>query len=315
MANSRLVGSSSPHMHAEYSTSSLMREVIFALIPALIFAVCYFGPRVLLITALGVVSAVGAEYLWEKCLKKPITISDFSAAVTGLLLALNLPVSVPWWIPVVGSFFAIIVAKQFFGGIGKNFVNPALAARCFLLVSFASIMTNFSVDGVSSATPLAILESQDAAQTAPHLLDCFLGVIPGCIGETSKLLLILGGVYLIVRHVIDFRIPVAYIGTVFILSYLFGQNGLYQIMCGGLMLGAFFMATDYATSPVTGKGQLIYGIGCGLITIFIRYFGSYSEGVCYSILVMNLLTALIDKYVKPQRFGVVKSEKKEAASK
>ena len=253
-----------------------------------------------------------------------------------MLLAFVCPPSTPLWMILIGDFFSIVVVKQLFGGIGKNFVNPALAGRAFLLGSYASVMTTWvdpaanktplfggTVDVVTTATPLAMMKSGDLEALSQYsVMDMFLGKIPGSLGEVSALLLIVGGLYLIIRKVINWQTPVAYIATVAVLTFLFPRYGasglewmLYSIFGGGLMLGAFFMATDYATSPVTKKGQLIFGIGCGLFTVFIRYFGSYSEGVCYSIMIMNLCVALIDKFTKPARFGVVKSEKKEAAAK
>lgn len=300
-----LYGSSSPHDHAAHTTSSIMRDVAFALMPILIFATLYFGWKALLLTVISVASSVFWEWLFEKLLKKPITITDFSAVVTGILLAFNLPVSAPWWLPVIGTAFAILLVKQLFGGIGKNFMNPALAARCFLLVSFPTIMMTFPVDGMTAATPLAYLKT-GALDQAPGYVSCFLGVINGSFGETSKILILLGGMYLIVRKVIDWRIPVGFLGTVFILSYLFGGDGLYQILTGGVMLGAFFMATDYSTSPMNQAGRLIYGIGCGLMTVIIRFFGSYPEGASFSILFMNVVTPLIDRYTVRRVYGTGK---------
>ena len=260
---------------------------------------------------------------------------DLSAVVTGMLLAFVCPVTTPYWMILIGDFFAIVVVKQLFGGIGKNFVNPALAGRAFLLGSYAGEMTKWIAPGetaplfgstadiVTAATPLAYMKTGDmeTLMSTYSINDMFLGKIGGSLGEISVLMLLIGGIYLIVRKVINWQTPVGYIATVAVLSFLFPKAGsgldwmLYSIFGGGLMLGAFFMATDYATSPVTKKGQLIFGIGCGLFTILIRYFGSYNEGVCYSIMVMNLCVALIDKYTKPTRFGVVKSDKKEAAAK
>ncbi len=296
--------SPAPHFHAAYSTRTIMRDVIIALLPSLIFGVVYFGIDALLITIISVGAAVLAEYLWEKATKQPVTIGDLSAVVTGLLLAMNLPPDVPWWIPLIGSAFAIIFAKQIFGGIGQNFVNPALAGRCFLLVAWSGIMTKFTVDGVSAATPLSVLKMGEG--TLPGLASVFLGTIPGSIGETSSLLLLLGGAYLVCRRVITCTIPLSYILTVMLLTYAFGGNGFYEIFCGGLMLGAIFMATDYTTSPMTVKGQLIMGIGCGILTAVIRKFGGYPEGVSFSILLMNLCVPLIDRFTAPKRFGEVK---------
>ena len=334
--NLKLIATSSPHIRGNETTRSLMLDVVIAMVPALVAAVIVFGIRALTLTAVSVVACIFWEWLYRKILKKDQTVGDLSAVVTGMLLAFVSPVTTPYWMIIVGAFFAIIVVKQLFGGIGKNFVNPALAGRAFLLGSYASVMTTWvdpaanktplfggTVDVVTTATPLAMMKSGDLEALSQYsIMDMFLGKIPGSLGEVSALLLIVGGLYLIIRKVINWQTPVAYIATVAVLTFLFPRYGasglewmLYSIFGGGLMLGAFFMATDYATSPVTKKGQLIFGIGCGLFTVFIRYFGSYSEGVCYSIMIMNLCVALIDKFTKPARFGVVKSEKKEAAAK
>lgn len=299
---------SSPHVRAEHTTASIMKEVVFSLLPVFVFAVIYFGLRVLLITALSIMSAVLAEYLWQRLTKQKITVNDWSAVVTGLLLAFNLPVSVPWWIPVIGSAFAIIMVKQIFGGIGQNFMNPALAARCFLLISWTSIMTNFTMDAVSVATPLAQLQG-GATSGLPSVIDCLLGTIPGCIGETSALLIAVGGIYLIARKIIDYRIPLAYIGTVIIFTYILGESGFYHALTGGLMLGAFYMATDYVTSPMNPAGKWIMGLGCGIITVLIRQFGGYPEGVSFSILFMNVCVPLIDRFTKPRVYGIRKEKK------
>lgn len=299
-----LYASPAPHFRASYSTASIMRDVIIALLPTLLFATLYFGVRALLLTIISVASAVVSEYIWEKATKQPVTIGDLSAVVTGILLAFNLPVSVPLWMPVVGSVFAIIIVKQIFGGIGQNFMNPALAGRCFLLVAWSGLMTQFTVDGVSAATPLSVLQMGEGS--LPSLGAVFLGTIPGSLGETSALLLLLGGIYLVVRRVITCTIPVSYILTTLLLTYAFGGDGLYQIFCGGLMLGAIYMATDYTTSPMTFKGQLIMGIGCGVLTAIIRTFGGYPEGVSFSILLMNICVPLIDRFTVPKRFGEVK---------
>ena len=304
----KLLVSTSPHVRAEHTTSSIMKEVIFSLLPVLVFSTMYFGLRVLLLTALSMVSAVVSEYLWQKLTKQKVTINDWSAAVTGLLLAFNLPVSVPWWIPVIGSAFAILVVKQVFGGLGQNFVNPALAARCFLLVSWTALMTNFTVDGVSAATPLSILKD-GATAALPSTIECFLGTIPGCIGETSALLIAAGGIYLIARKIIDFRIPLSYIATVVLFTYILGGNGLYHAVTGGLMLGAFYMATDYVTSPMNRGGKWIMGVGCGILTVLIRQFGGYPEGVSFSILLMNICVPLIDRFTRPRVYGTVKPKK------
>lgn len=334
--NLKLIATSSPHIRAAENTRSIMLDVIIAMVPALAYATWQFGFEALLLTAVSVVGCVFWEWLYRKLMKKPQSVGDLSAVVTGMLLAFVCPASTPLWMIIVGDFFSIVVVKQLFGGIGRNFVNPALAGRAFLLGSYAGVMTSWvdpavnkaplfggTVDVVTTATPLALMKSGDLEALSQYsVMDMFLGKIPGSLGEVSALLLIVGGLYLIWRKVINWQTPVAYIATVAVLTFLFPQHGasnlewmLYSIFGGGLMLGAFFMATDYATSPVTKKGQLIFGIGCGLFTVFIRYFGSYSEGVCYSIMVMNLFVALIDKNIKPSRFGVVKSEKKEAAAK
>ena len=332
----KLVISASPHIDSGATTQKIMGDVLIALLPALIAAVIIFGWRALLVTAVCAAACVFFEWGFEKLCHKPSTIDDLSAVVTGVILAYNLPVSIPLWQAVFGCLVAIVAVKQLFGGIGKNFVNPALAGRAFLLGSYAGVMTTWidatqnkaplmgsTADIVTAATPLAYMKTGNMAGLTEtySVMDMFLGKTGGSLGEISAAMLILGGLYLIWRKVINWQTPVAYIATVAVLSFLFPKAGsslewmLYSVFGGGLMLGAFFMATDYATSPVTKKGQLVFGIGCGLFTVFIRYFGSYNEGVCYSIMVMNLCVALIDKYTKPTRFGVVKSDKKEAAAK
>ncbi len=313
----------SPHIRTSDTTRTIMLDVCIALIPALIWGVFVFGWRALTVTAVAVIFAVLSEALWQKLMKKPVTVLDFSAVVTGLLLAMNLPVSVPLWIPAVGSIFAIIIVKQFFGGLGKNFVNPALAARVFLFAwpahmsTYVAPGTNLSpiavtsVDAVASATSLSPLKN-GFLPTSTSLFNTFLGYEAGCIGEVSALLLTAGFVYLLVRRVITWHIPVSYIATVFILALIFPQSAptldfaLYELFSGGLFLGAIFMATDYVTSPITNKGRIIYGIGCGALTIFIRYFGGYTEGVSFAILIMNLLVWYLDRYTKPTRFGGAK---------
>lgn len=308
----KFIVSSSPHIRASYTTKGIMADVLIALVPAMIAGIWFFGMRALMITLISAISCVAFEWLWQKLTNQPITIEDLSAVVTGVLIAFNLPVSAPIYIPIVGSFVAIILAKQFFGGIGQNFINPALAARAVLLASFPQAMTDFAVpgvDGVSSATPLALLK---AGEAVPSLIDVFVGNIGGTIGEISAIALIIGFGYLVYRKVITIRIPAIYIGVVFILTYILGRgqlfnaNPLYEIMSGGLLLGAFFMATDYSTSPSTPKGQIIFAIGCGILTTVIRLYGGYPEGVSYSILIMNLAVPLIDKYTAPRPFGVVK---------
>ena len=334
--NLKLIATSNPHIRSNETTQTIMRDVIVAMLPALVFACVRFGARALALTAVSVVACVFWEWLYRKLMKKHQTVGDLSAVVTGMLLAFVSPVTMPYWMAVVGAFFAIIIVKQLFGGIGKNFVNPALAGRAFLVGSYAGVMTTWidpaagkaplmgsTADIVTAATPMAYLKVGDMAGLAEkyEVMDLFIGNCGGSMGEVSALALLVGGAYLIYRKVIGWQIPVAYIGTVAVLSFLFPKTGsgiefmLYSVFGGGLFLGAIFMATDYVTSPVTKKGQLVFGIGCGLFTVLIRYFGSYNEGVCYSIMVMNLLVPLIEKYTKPTRFGVVKSDKKEAAAK
>ena len=334
--NLKLIATSNPHIRSNETTRSIMLDVIIAMLPALAFAIFNFGLRALTLTAVSVVACIFWEWLYRKLMKKPQSIGDLSCVVTGMLLAFVCPVHMSYWMILIGDFFAIIVVKQLFGGIGKNFLNPALAGRAVLLASYAGTMTSWvdpaagkaaiigsNADVVTTATPLAIMKTGDFAELmATYGVDkMFIGQIPGSLGEVSAVALLIGGAYLIWRKVINWQTPVAYIATVAVLTFLFPKQGtglewmLYSVFGGGLFLGAFFMATDYATSPVTKKGQLIFGIGCGLFTVLIRYFGSYNEGVCYSIMVMNLLVALIDKYTKPTRFGVVKSDKKEAAAK
>jgi electron transport complex protein RnfD len=309
--------SSSPHVRSDKTVDKIMRDVVIALMPATLFGIYHFGTRALIIVLLCVISCVGFEALYQKLTKRKVTVSDYSAVITGILLALNLPHTVPYWIPVLGSLVAIIIVKQLFGGLGQNFMNPALGARAFLLISFTGLMTNWGVDvdGISTATPLGILK-EGAADTLPSLTDTFLGYIGGCIGETSAIALLIGGVYLLVRKIINWRIPVIYIGTVFILSLLIGNNAFdinyatYQILSGGLMIGAIFMATDYSSSPMTKKGQVIMGLGCGILTAVIRLYGNYPEGVSFAIIIMNLFVPLIDRFTIPKAFGeVAKNEK------
>ena len=321
----KLIASSNPHIRNNEDTRSLMLDVIIALMPALVMSVYVFGVTTLISAVVSVAGAVFFEWLYRKLLKKPQTIGDLSAALTGLLLSMVCPPTLPYWMLLVGDFFAIFVVKQLYGGIGKNFLNPALAGRAALVACYASQMTSWAaprtVDAVTAATPLAMMKAGEfEALTAQYSLsDMFIGLIGGSAGEVSAMMLLIGGLYLIFRRVISWHTPVAYIGTVAVLTFLFPQGNdaltymLYNVFGGGLMLGAFFMATDYVTSPVTKEGQLIYGLGCGLLTVFIRYFGSYPEGVCYSILIMNCLVWIIDKYTKPTRFGVDK--KKEGAAK
>ena len=324
--NEKLVVTESPHIRGNNSTATVMRDVIIALVPALIAGTIVFGYRALLLAVWCVFASVFFEWAWCKLLKKPNPIGDFSAAVTGLLLALNLPVSIPFWMAAVGCFFAIVIVKQFFGGIGHNFMNPAMAARAFLLTSWAQAMTTWTLpfakmnlfsnaDAVTSATPLTMLK-EGVAEGMPGYLDLFLGNVGGCIGEVSTLAILLGAAYLIARKVISIRIPAAFLLTVAAFTFVFGGseglftgNALLHLLSGGLMLGAFFMATDYVTTPYTKNGQIIFGIGCGLIASVIRLYGGYPEGTSYAILLMNVVSPLIDKYIVPKKFGAVKEKK------
>ncbi len=318
--NKKLFVSASPHVHSGASSQRIMLDVIIALIPALIVSVALFGPRALAVAATTITTAVLVEYLARRAMKRHNTINDLSAVVTGLLLALNLPVSIPLWIAALGGIVAIVVVKQFFGGIGQNFVNPAIAARIVLLVSFPNAMGHWTeplvwktADAVSSATPLVSL-SPDNMAGLPSLYEMFIGIRSGSLGETCAAALIIGGVYLIVRKVISPSIPLAYIGTVAVISLIAGKGDFtylaYQLMSGGLLLGAIFMATDYSTSPINYKGRIIYGVGCGLLTVVIRLFGSLPEGVSYAILLMNIFTPLIERATTPKPFGTPKKEKK-----
>ena len=328
MTDRKLLVAVGPHVRSSVSTTSVMRDVLIALLPAVVASVLVFGTRALLLEAVCVAASILFEYLFRRITKRTNTISDLSAAVTGLLLAMNLPVGFPIWMAIVGCFVAIVIVKQLFGGIGCNFLNPALAGRAFLLASYATAMTTWAIprirpDVTSAATPLQIMkegtvEAFTTLTSNYSVSDMFLGKIGGSLGEVSSLCLLVGGVFLLIRKVISWHTPVAYIGTVAILTLIAAPAGisgvdymLYNVFGGGLMLGAIFMATDYATSPVTKPGQLIFGIGCGLLTCFIRRFGSYPEGVCYSILIMNCTTWLLDKYIRPTIYGAVKKEKKE----
>lgn len=297
--------STSPHIRSEDTTQSIMLDVAIALIPASIFGVYQFGLKALFIILTSVISCVMTEYIYEKLMGRRVTITDGSALVTGILLALNLSSEVPLWIPLLGGIFAILIVKQLFGGIGQNFMNPALAARCFLVISFARRMTTFTLDGVSGATPLAYLKEGKTVD----VLAMFLGQIPGTIGETSVLAIVIGVVYLLVKKIITLRIPAAYIGTFLIFIILFGGHGLDpnfilgHLCGGGLMLGAFFMATDYTTSPITPNGQILYGIVLGILTGIFRIFGGSAEGVSYAIIFSNLLVPIMEHITLPTPFG------------
>lgn len=297
--------SSSPHIRSKITTSNIMLLVIFALMPATLFGVWNFGISALMNIVVCVGVSVGAEFIYEKLMHKKVTVNDYSAALTGLLLALNLPPNATWWMSAIGSLFAIIVVKQLFGGLGQNFMNPALAARCFLLIAFTGRMTDFTYDGVSTATPLALLKNGESV----NILDMVIGKTAGTIGETSAVLLLAGAAVLIVLGVIDLRIPASYIISFVVFIVIFGGHGfdlnyiVAHLSGGGLMLGAFFMATDYVTSPITSKGQIVYGILLGILTGIFRLFGGSAEGVSYAIIFCNLLVPLIERVTMPKPFG------------
>ncbi len=297
--------SSSPHIRSKITTSKLMYLVIIALLPTTIFGIYNFGPRSLIVLISSIVSCVLTEFIYQKAMHKPVLVKDGSAALTGLLLGLNLPANAPWWIGVLGGVFAILVVKQVFGGLGQNFMNPALGARCFLLISFTNIMTNFPQIGSSSATPLAALKAGEAINTK----DMLLGFTSGTIGETSVIAILIGAIILLWFEVIDIVIPGIYILTFVIFIAIFGGHGLDPMfitahLCGGgLMLGAWFMATDYVTSPITPKGRIIYGVLLGVLTGLFRIFGSSAEGVSYAIIISNVFVPLIEKYTMPRAFG------------
>ena len=318
--------SSSPHIHSKVTTQTIMRDVLIALLPAAVGGVYFFGLRALLVMLVSIAGCVFFEWLCSKIMKFTCKVYDLSAVVTGLLIAFVCPVTIPLWCVLIGDFFAIVVVKQLFGGIGRNLVNPALAARAFMF-SWPALMTTWvkpgfrnsvsvlaesGLDAVTTATPLAAMKA--GALPAQSMMDMLWGNIGGCIGETSVILLLIGFAYLLVRRVVNLRIPVAFIGTVALLTVLFPQGNdnlqwmLYQVCAGGVMLGALFMATDYVTSPVTKWGQVIFGIGCGVLTVVIRYFGGYPEGVSYAILIMNCCVVLLDRVGRPKKFGTPKKE-------
>ncbi len=306
---SELLIEPSPHIRSDITTQKIMLNVLIALLPSVIAGTVIFGLRALVLVVLCAFFCVISEYLFNIVTKRKQTLSDLSAVVTGVLLGMNLPPTLPIYMAAIGSFAAIVIVKQFFGGLGQNFANPAITARIILMLSFGRYMTAWTspvdwsapgTDAVSSATPLASPES------LPSYLDMFLGLRAGCIGETCIAALLIGGLYLIIRGIIDLVTPAAFIGTVAVCSILSGHDVLMQLMSGGLVLGAFFMATDYATTPLTRAGKLIFGIGCGLITSVIRFFGVYPEGVSFSILIMNIVTPLIDRYVHQKPFGAKK---------
>ncbi len=329
----------SPHATAAEGTQRLMLDVLIALAPAMGIAIYFFGPRALISTLVSVIGCEIFEWGYRKLMKQSCANKDLSAAVTGVLVAFVCPVSLPYWMLIIGDFFAIVVVKQLFGGLGKNFLNPALAGRAFLMLCYPVAMTTWvkagewaplgmsvpqaTLDAITGATPLSADFMHQGLMPNASILEMFFGNIGGTIGEVSALMLIIGGVYLLARGVIRIRIPAAFIGTVAVLTFLFplGGNGrvewmLAQLCGGGLMLGAFFMATDYVTSPCTQMGEVVFGIGCGLLTVFIRYFGGYPEGVSYAILIMNVCAWLIDKNCRPARYGVTaemrKAEKEKA---
>ena len=321
----KLIVSSSPHVRSNEDTSYIMKQVIIALLPATLAALIFFRLSALNVIFFSIAGSVGAEFIYQKISKQESTIGDFSAAVTGLLLAFNVPASLPWWMCLLGGVFAIIVVKMVFGGIGNNFVNPALAARAFLLASFPVAMTMWTktginwvssgnIDAYTTATPLSFLKGgvngiSALVDSEISIVNMLIGNIGGCIGETSAILIILGGLYLMYKGIINYVIPTFYISTVAILMFILGGFNftfvIYELLAGGLMLGAFFMLTDYTTSPMTKKGQIIYAVLAGLITTVIRLYGGYPEGVSYSILFVNVMTPLIDKYTKTKVFGEV----------
>lgn len=295
--------SSSPHARSSVLTQNLMGDVVIAMIPAAVFGVYQFGLKALLIILVTVASCVLSEFVYESLLGKPITIMDGSALVTGMILALNMPPEIPLWIPYLGGVFAIIVVKQLYGGLGQNFMNPALAARCFLLISFANKMSTFTLDGVSGATPLSVLKNGGSVDVAAM----FVGKIPGTIGEVSVVALLIGAAYLLIKKVISWKIPVTYLATFAVFVFIFGQHNLSYVLAhlcgGGLIFGAFFMATDYVTSPITPRGQIVFGVILGILTGLFRIFGGSAEGVSYAIIISNLLVPLIEKVTYPVAFG------------
>ena len=308
MSENNLKMSSSPHIRSKATTSNIMMLVAIALLPASAFGVWNFGLPAFGMLVTTTVVAVLTEYIYEKLMHKKITINDWSAAVTGLLLGLNMPPTAPWWMGAIGSVFAILIVKQLFGGLGQNFMNPALAARCFLLISFAGMMNNFSAaslgfDSVSGATPLAAMRAGQSVDLA----SMFIGRIPGTIGEVSTIALLIGGIYLLVRKVISWRIPVIYIGTVAVFVFIFGGFDVNYVLCqvcgGGLIFGAFFMATDYVTSPITPMGQIVFGVVLGLLTGIFRLWGASPEGVSYAIILSNLFVPMIERVTLPKAFG------------
>ena len=309
--------SSSPHVRSKDTTERIMLYVIIALLPTTLFGIYNFGYRALILILVTNASCVASEWIFNKIVHKKQTINDLSAVVTGLLLALNLPATLPWWEAVLGGVFAIVVVKCMFGGLGQNFMNPALGARCFLLIAFAANMTNFTIDSYTGATPLAAMRNGDPVNT----MDMLIGRTAGTIGETSAIAILIGAIFLILMGVIDLRIPASYIITFIVFMLLFSGHGAdwtyitAQLCGGGLMLGAFFMATDYVTSPITPMGQIIFGICCGIFTGLFRCFGANAEGVSFAIILSNILVPMIEKYTVPRAFGMVKEAKKQEGGK
>ena len=303
--------SSSPHVRAKDSTNRIMAYVILALLPTTLFGIFNFGPKALLLIVLTIASCVATEWVFEKIVHKKSTISDLSAVVTGLLLALNLPVTLPWWEAVLGGVFAIAIVKMMFGGLGQNFMNPALGARCFLLIAFAADMTNFQTDTYTGATPLAAMRNGEVINS----MDALIGRTAGTIGETSTIAILIGAIILILLGVITLAIPASYLITFVIFMLIFGGHGfdmnyiVAQLCSGGIMLGAFFMATDYVTSPITPNGRILFGICCGILTGLFRCFGANAEGVSFAIILSNLLVPMIEKVTIPRAFGQVKEKK------
>lgn len=323
MKYSNMTVSFAPHIHNKATTNRIMLDVIIALIPAFMASVAVFGPRAALVTCVCVATCVFCEWAFEKALKRKNTINDLSAVVTGMLFAFNLPVTVPVWQAIFGSFVAIIFIKQLFGGLGKNFANPAITSRVIMFFAFPITMTTWvlpslnaatcswtwiwpGIDAVTGATPLAVM-SKSGINAMPGIRDLFLGIHGGCLGETSELALLLGGIYLIIRRVISWHTPVIYIATVFILTTLIGSHPVHQLFSGGLFIGAIFMATDYVTTPLTKKGRAIFGLGAGLLTVLIRLFGNYPEGVSFAILLMNMIVPYINKITYSKALGGLKS--------
>ena len=309
--------SSSPHVRSKDTTERIMLYVIIALLPTTLFGIYNFGYRALILILVTIASCVASEWIFNKIVHKKQTINDLSAVVTGLLLALNLPATLPWWEAVLGGVFAVVVVKCMFGGLGQNFMNPALGARCFLLIAFAANMTNFTIDSYTGATPLAAMRNGDPVNT----MDMLIGRTAGTIGETSAIAILIGAIFLILMGVIDLRIPASYIITFVVFMLLFSGHGAdwtyitAQLCGGGLMLGAFFMATDYVTSPITPMGQIIFGICCGIFTGLFRCFGANAEGVSFAIILSNILVPMIEKYTVPRAFGMVKEAKKQEGGK